>query len=214
MLNLTLTKELVHIKDRARCGIIPYIVVNNELYFLCAVDNKSKDYSDFGGGVKRRETVLEGGIREFKEESISIFCCKDYLANSYSNTVAIDDAERRMSIIFYPLDKRWKEVAEKRFTVERNRTTCRKSMEVISIEWLTSREFFNNTFKKEGKMWSRLKSFFMKNIESKDMYRRFIVLLKRLYVNRYTTCKYSYIHNSCEYSSYSFDVRRKELCLN
>ena len=57
-----------------RAGIIPYFVKDNKKYFGLGVDNKYGSLTDFGGGVKITfENVIEGAIREFKEETLNVF---------------------------------------------------------------------------------------------------------------------------------------------
>ena len=55
-----------------RGGIIPYYIDDSQVvhYLLGAKYTKHGDkWSDFGGGSKRKETVLECTLREFLEES-------------------------------------------------------------------------------------------------------------------------------------------------
>ena len=32
-----------------RAGVIPYTIVNNDIIFLMGIDNKTREYTDFGG---------------------------------------------------------------------------------------------------------------------------------------------------------------------
>lgn len=58
-----------------RGGVIIYTEINNSIYFCLGIDTKSGDLTDFGGGIsyKKDRTALNGGMREFKEESLKVF---------------------------------------------------------------------------------------------------------------------------------------------
>jgi len=74
--NVSFTKELDINKDIAfRAGAIIYThdKVTGETYFCFGVDTQSGNLTDFGGGVKKEETIVEGGLRELEEESQGIF---------------------------------------------------------------------------------------------------------------------------------------------
>lgn len=193
---LILSAQLANTTNRKRCGVIPYTVVNNIVYFLCAIDTKTGDYCDFGGGVKRTETAIEGGIREFREESISIFEEDVYSANTYINTAAIDDDRREMSIIFLPLQSEWFDTCGKLFNEAKKRS--KEPLEVSDVEWLKEDEFYEIAFSrstssasytlkrcKKRTMWLRLKSFFATTVRSKVEYGEFVELLYRVFMHRY-----------------------------
>lgn len=66
-----------------RVGVIPYVVVDGKkgersFIFGMGVDTNTSDLSDFGGSLKTRDkTVAHGALREFKEESLEVFCISD-----------------------------------------------------------------------------------------------------------------------------------------
>lgn len=175
-----LTSKLAHTIDRTRCGVIPYTVIRGKIFFLCAVDKDTKEYGDFGGGVKKIETALKGGLREFEEESLGIFFQKKYEENSYTTTLSIDDPKKKMSIIFCPVENIWKNIASKKFR-ERVKNFKGK-LEVCDIIWLDFNSFFVNIFYKEGKMWNKIKNFFYDNLKVEN-YIHFIKTLKIVYHN-------------------------------
>ena len=92
-----------------RCGIIPYTVAVSKttsvsyVNFLFAVDSKSQQLCDFGGCIQENETLLEGGIREFHEESNKIITLNKKILSQcvavYSNRTPSPRA-----YIFYPID--------------------------------------------------------------------------------------------------------------
>ena len=68
-------KFLANKRFAERGGIIPYYIdAQNIKYYLLGAKKLKKGYrwSDFGGGCKRKETVLQCAIREFLEESRGI----------------------------------------------------------------------------------------------------------------------------------------------
>ena len=63
MNNITLGIYLSKIKTN-RAAVLPYIIKNNihgesKIYFLVAIDKKSGDITDLGGGVKKNECSLK-----------------------------------------------------------------------------------------------------------------------------------------------------------
>ena len=56
-----------------RGGVIPYKIVEGKFFFCLGVDTKSQDLTDFGGGIWGGESVIEGCLREFMEESLLAF---------------------------------------------------------------------------------------------------------------------------------------------
>lgn len=72
--NVSLVRNLNIIKEISyRSGAILYTQEKGETYFCLGVDTESGNLTDFGGGVKRGETIIEGGLRELEEESQGVF---------------------------------------------------------------------------------------------------------------------------------------------
>ena len=61
-------------KYAERGGIIPYYKDGDDIYYLLGAKKVKSGYrwSDFGGGCKKKENVLECTMREFTEESRGI----------------------------------------------------------------------------------------------------------------------------------------------
>ena len=57
----------------ARSGIIPYCIVQGQLYFILGLDSVFPTLSDFSGGQKDGELMWQAAIREFREESLGVF---------------------------------------------------------------------------------------------------------------------------------------------
>lgn len=148
-----------------RSAVVPYILDEDQLFFLFAIDTKSGDYTDMGGGVKGDEYPLSGAVREFKEESNAIFPTEMYNINLFvSLPMAICD---KTSSIFYPVEKRWLKDAPALFIEQRNRlkgTTqklCKGYEEVSGLKWFSESELLDLcTNEKTGdvKIWKKLRN--------------------------------------------------------
>lgn len=79
--NIRLNKYLDHAeikKEIIRAGCLPYLISNSpskKIYFLFAVDHKSGDLTDFGGGFSLKYDMLPliAAARELHEESLGLF---------------------------------------------------------------------------------------------------------------------------------------------
>ena len=75
-----------------RCGLIPYCQVGNNKFkiLLGLKSNYGKFYGDLGGGITRKETFLDGLVREvFEESSTLIFKDKDDILNRLPTSAMI-----------------------------------------------------------------------------------------------------------------------------
>jgi len=54
-------------------GIVPYILLNNESYYLLGLEISNNLWSGFVGGSEKNETITETAFREFNEETACIF---------------------------------------------------------------------------------------------------------------------------------------------
>ncbi|AVR52956.1 NUDIX hydrolase [Marseillevirus Shanghai 1] len=64
----TLEKFLTDDKGVIRVGVVPYVAVGKRQYWLLAQQGDGR-ISDFGGGRKRTETLVDALLREVTEES-------------------------------------------------------------------------------------------------------------------------------------------------
>jgi len=145
--------------------VIPYVEKNGILYFLLAKDRISGDLTDFGGGVKNYESALVGGLREFMEESNSIFGKEFYTSyNEFEATISLVDYDRKMAIIFIPVKNSWLMNAGAEF--ERKMKTSRDkkgSQEVREVIWLSSFNFRSMIVGEHSSIWVRVKRFLLSN---------------------------------------------------
>lgn len=157
--------------DVLRAGVIPYVYVNGSLHFLFGRDTVSGDLTDFGGGVKKGESILDAAIREFKEETNKSFGSHIYSHNNFYNCVVLQDAQ--MTIFFLRLDPKWLDEANKKFYSQKKKY---KYMEVNKFVWIhenrLKRMLYYNNSTDNVIIWSKVKNF-INSILSIDTQRSF-----------------------------------------
>ncbi|QIN54178.1 hypothetical protein [Cedratvirus kamchatka] len=121
-----------------RAGVIVYTVHKNKLLFCMAVDRKTSEITDFGGGVsyKKDKTTAAGALREFTEESLGVF--GKFYPSSLDNCVVVYN--NNMAIFFLPLNCNPEEVTQT-FTV---RYRKEKVNEVSSLAWMSKKGFLHH----------------------------------------------------------------------
>lgn len=139
-----------------RAGVIPYTCVNNKLYFLLGKDTKTKELTDFGGGVKLTETSLKGAVREFKEETSGIFGKNVYDITNFLTSFALTDG-KNMTIVFLYIDDGWMRIAKQKFAERKNREIC-------ELQWISEEEFRNLINSSSVVIWSKVRKFLQKTI--------------------------------------------------
>ncbi len=172
------THDLRKINVR-RSSVIPYIIINDSIYFLFGIDTDSGDITDFGGGCKSNEFALYGGLREFEEESNGIFG-PVYDEIKKSNYVALKD--RNMATIFVPLEKEWLHTAKKIFENERKNTKTKCRLEIKELLWLSEEHLENmliDPTSHDYKLWTKLRRYYKQTINHqlklklKDIYKTY-----------------------------------------
>lgn len=156
-MNLTLGAYLGKVKTN-RAAVLPYTLkeVNGEkkLYFLVAIDSKSGDITDLGGGVKKYECSLTAAMREFREETNEIFGDIYHQINIMSTNIAI--IHNKMSVLFIPFDEKWVETTSQIF---KNKKSYKKSYnEVSELLWVSEDKF--KELLSDKKMWDRVRNFY------------------------------------------------------
>jgi len=59
---------------RPRGGVIPYFRHNGQIYFCLGIDSRTRELTDFGGGLELQDSgFIECAKREFTEETLGIF---------------------------------------------------------------------------------------------------------------------------------------------
>ncbi len=131
-----------------RSGVIIYTRKNNKTFFCLGVDADSKDLTDFGGGVTKDETVVEGGLRELKEESQGIFGAIS--VEEIENTISF--CSYNMAIIFIPKDVDMDKIT-KDFNSKIEKT---ENFEVSGIKWLDTEELLESIHGRGKKLYVRV----------------------------------------------------------
>ena len=153
--NISLARDINVVKDNhIRSGAIIYTKCNNVTYFCLGVDTQSGNLTDFGGGVKKFETIVEGGLRELEEESQGIF--GDINPDDIENSVVFHSYN--MAIMFIPLEVNPREIT-KAF-MERIRKE--EEHEVCDITWLTTDELLESIHGRGRKLYIRVRKLLSK----------------------------------------------------
>lgn len=150
-----------------RAGIIIYTTVGESTYIGLGLDSRTHDLTDFGGGViyKTDVNVVRGALREFDEETLSIF--ETIAHDSIKHCPVIYDNNNL--IIFVRINTH-PDVVSKIFNEQYNRiiemrkcSSPRKHRdpEVCGITWLTWEEF-QHSIKEKGIMFTRVQRFLAK----------------------------------------------------
>lgn len=143
-----------------RAGIIIYTTVKKVLYFGLGLDSRTHDLTDFGGRIIYKiENVIEGAIREFKEETLGIF--EDITYENIKDCPVIYDDKNLIifvhidinpNLICLTFNKKYNEIKSK---------DSYKHLEICAITWLSLKEF-KLVIRKKGTLFSRLQNFLLK----------------------------------------------------
>ncbi len=147
-----------------RAGVIPFTVRDNLIHFLLGIDRRTRELTDFGGGVKSTETIIGGAYRELGEESCELFgsfVTEDQLYSS----LALINREGTTAIFFLRVAPEWLDIAEQEFSnKQKNLTEYRKHNELIGIKWVNQDSFKFIAFNRRSQcMWKRIQNIFYWN---------------------------------------------------
>ena len=165
MYNLIPGAQLAIIKT-IRAAVVPYTVKKDanglpRIFFMFAIDKKTGDITDFGGGVKKYESSLVAGLREFREESNEIF---DDLYDINDMYLSFALVGKKRSALFIPVHEKWFDIAprifenKKRLTSKKNRKSSHD--EVSKVFWMGEDSFMNIISGKDKSMWAVIKNFY------------------------------------------------------
>lgn len=112
-------------QGKHRVGIIPYCVYRNKIMFCLGIDTKSKDLTDFAGGLKKRESITEGAMREFKEESGPFFR-ELWDKIDLTKTLVLHSSVIKMTVFFLPVPNHF---VNRDFSIP-------LSEEIITLKWI------------------------------------------------------------------------------
>lgn len=163
-----------------RAGVIPYVIINNHIFLCLGVDKKSKDLTDFAGGIRDADgTALAGAIREFREESKDVFGEENYREENYIDSLCLikripfkdRNDSYHMMIVFHEVDESYLSSAMDDFS--RTDITCKD--EVSAIAWFSENMFKQLVYTPEStRMYNKVKKFIANSIS----YNRLMYFLK------------------------------------
>lgn len=129
--------------------------MKGKTYFCLGIDTASGDLTDFAGGVKKDESVIEGGLRELAEESQGVF--GDIDINSIGNSLCVYN--KNILIMFIYKDVNIYDITNK--FIERTKTFNNRkyseTLEVSHLCWLEREEFLDSINGKGRKMYTRIR---------------------------------------------------------
>ena len=132
-----------------RAGIIPYTFHNNQLYIGMGIDSKYHEFTDFSGMINyHEENCIQGAIREFKEETLSVF--RDIKEDDIKNFYCIYD--NKIMVIFVGFNVKKDLVSEKFKKVYKTA----KKPENCGIIWFIP-EIFHNLILNDNKMFKKIR---------------------------------------------------------
>jgi hypothetical protein len=168
--------DLDNVKPQ-RAGVIMYTIIDNNVYFGMGLDTKTNDITDFGGGVsyKTDYNAIYGALREFQEETLSIF--KKINIDDILNSPVIYDLNNLIIFIYVELNPTdiCDKFNEKFIKISNQKLSRKNEPEVCGIVWLNF-EQLDFCIKTNGIMFYRVKKFLLKlpNIKS-ILYDKFYV---------------------------------------
>ena len=168
-------EDLAKLKTQ-RGGVIPYIVVNQSIFFLVGkYANYNKDeLTDFGGRREQYdESALHTSLREFKEETISMFNEEYYTVEILSKCVALYDKNyikgkydaNGMCIIFLPVSMEWFRNAVENFETSKKKATKDCEKEISGLMWISMKQLETQIQNTETKLWKKVQYFLKENFK-------------------------------------------------
>lgn len=90
-------------QKQKRAGVVIYGTYGDTMVFMLGIDTNSGNITDFGGGIKLKyETPLEGGLREFVEESLGVF--GDIKENELADQIMVYTEDIMIVFIHFKID--------------------------------------------------------------------------------------------------------------
>ena len=135
-----------------RSGAIIYTHFQGKTYFALGQDSVYGDLTDFSGGKKQGESIIEGGLRELEEESLGVF-----------NKICVSDVKdcmgfytNNMLIMFIHLDVNMQRIVQE-FDRRLGEKSESENLEVNQIVWVEKSDFLNIIEGKGRRLYSRVR---------------------------------------------------------
>jgi len=147
-----------------RAGVIPYVIHNSMIYFLFGIDRKTRELTDFGGGVKLNETCEIAAHRELHEESCNIFI-HQIDVDLIKSSCAIFSKSGNTALYFVKLDEAWYEShIEEKFYYIQQALNEKKYNELVGVKWVSEINFREVVYNKYNHcLWKRIQNFLINN---------------------------------------------------
>lgn len=146
-----------------RAGVIPFTIKDNQLYFLLGIDRNTRELTDFGGGVKSTESVVDAAYRELFEESCKLFN-GDIFKTDITSSIAITDYMHNITIFFVHVNSSWLQRAELEFSNHQKKLVGKKYNELVGIKWINDQDFEMIAFDRRNQsMWIRIQNILCEN---------------------------------------------------
>jgi hypothetical protein len=167
---ITNIAKTLHNAHSKRASVLPYTLINGELWVLLAIHYQSGEITDLGGGVKRSESDIEAAFREFTEETNGIFlteinCVKDLescicvsrkreekVLKPFGTKVYVEG----LSTIFLPIDSYHFATTADKFNKSERNEYCNEIQELV---WVKGNDVLQPT-SSMYKMWSFVRKFY------------------------------------------------------
>lgn len=154
------TSILKNIRMDAECGpirsgAIIYTHFKGKTYFCLGVDSSYGDLTDFAGGVKKDENIIEGGLRELEEESQGIF--GKISVKEVENCMGFYTTNMLIMFIRREIDM---DKSKETFLNQINKCSLfqiNNGVEVSGVVWLESKEFIESILGKGRRLYSRVR---------------------------------------------------------
>ena len=145
-----------------RVGILPYTIMNNQIYVLIGIDRKSGDLTDFGGGRKQNESFVNGALRECREETEGVIA---YYPNDIKCCLA--SSTRRTGVIFLPIKTTATVMAGICHEIKKRLTERSEMSDVEWIPWTYLLKLVLHPDKSTRKIYERIRATLVRDVNHK-----------------------------------------------
>lgn len=166
-----IVKNYFHLKRvGSHAGVLPKIWDGYQWLYGVGRDVRSGDYTDFGGGVEKKDAnIVEGAFREFDEESLGVFgdWTQQLHSGQLDNLQVIEGkiGRRQWLIVIlpinypgrpFPIEYRTEFALRRQKELQKPTKGYNPRLEMSDIAWLTEEELLRD---QRIPMWSLVRQF-------------------------------------------------------